>query len=261
MELKKVIYKVEGRHAVVTMNYPKNMNALDVEMATELIHALTLAQNDDKVKAILINSSDVRSYSAGGDVFAMYQSLKVKDPTIKDLLVAVCDLALLLKRIPKPVVAAVSGVAAGAGFNFALGADIIVANESAKFIQAFVGVGLIPDTGGMYLLTRAVGVNKAVELALTGKVVDANEAKRLGFVSEVYGNEELNDAALKLVQKLSFGPSMSYKYIKELSYEAQFKDFEAYMKKEAFAQNACSESDDALEAMGAFLEKRRPNFK
>lgn len=261
MDFKKLVYAVEGRVAKITMNYPKNLNAIDGEMTTELIQALTQAKDDGNVRAILLNSANPRGFSAGGDVVTMYHSLKAKDETVRDILYAITDLVLLMKNLPKPIVAAVGGAAAGAGFSLALACDLVVASESAKFIQAFVNVGLIPDTGGLYLLTRAVGVNKASELVMTGKPVSAQEAKTLGFVSEVVTDELLQETAEKLAKRLSLGPKLSFKYMKELIYEAQFKDFAAYMKKEEAAQIACSEHPDAVEGMGAFLEKRRANFE
>ena len=261
MEFKKLVYTTQDRYATITMNFPQNLNALDGAMAEELVAAFTLAKNDDQVRAVLLNSSNPKAFSAGGDVLTMYHSLKAKDGTVNNILKSITDLVLLVKQLPKPVVAAVGGAAAGAGFSLALLCDLCVASENAKFIQAFVNVGLIPDTGGLFLLTRAVGVNKAAELVMTGKLVSAPEAKALGFVSEVYPDAELPAATEKLVRRLSMGPKMSFRYMKELIFEAQFKDFATYMKKEEAAQDACGLTDDAVEGMGAFLEKRRPNFQ
>lgn len=261
MEFKKLVYSVEGRVAKVTMNYPKNLNAIDEEMTVELVKALTLAKDDDNVRAIVLNSANPRGFSAGGDVAVMYNSLKAKDTTVRNILYKITDLVVLMKTLPKPIVGVIGGAAAGAGFNLALACDMLIAGESAVFIQAFVNVGLIPDTGGLFLLTKAVGVNKAAELAMTGKLVSAQEAKTLGFVMDVVPDATLQEAAGKLAKRLSMGPKLSFRYMKELIYEAQFKDFKAYMKKEEAAQIACSEHSDAVEGMGAFLEKRRPNFE
>lgn len=261
MEFKKLVYQTQDRIAKITMNYPQNLNAIDAAMAQELVAALKLAKEDHNVRAILLNSANPKGFSAGGDVLTMYKSLKAKDSSVKEILYVVTELVLLLKTLPKPIVSVVAGAAAGAGFSLAIACDICVASENAKFIQAFVNVGLIPDTGGVYLLTRAVGVNKAAELIMTGRPVSALEAKTLGFVSEVYPDDQLQEAAEKLVKRLSMGPQQSFRYMKELIYQAQFKDFAQYMKKEEDAQIACSETEDAVEGMAAFLEKRRPNFK
>ncbi|MEG1190815.1 MAG: enoyl-CoA hydratase-related protein, partial [Oscillospiraceae bacterium] len=129
------------------------------------------------------------------------------------------------------------------------------------FIQAFVKLGLIPDAGGIFLLTRACGVNKGMELALTGDMIFAADAKALGFVAEVIEDEDtFADAVMKRAKKFTFGPASSYAYMKQLAWESEFQGFEAYVKKEVEAQIACGATDDFVEGVSAFVEKRKASF-
>ena len=165
-----------------------------------------------------------------------------------------------IRRSAKPVIASVFGAAAGAAFNIALACDFCVATENARFIQAFVNIGLIPDAGGMYLLTRAVGINKATHLAMLGTPIDAVQAFELGFVYKVCEEKELAAETEKLAQKLAAGPAQSYARIKELVFAAEFGDYAQYTKKEIESQLACGNTNDFEEGISAFAEKRKPRF-
>ena len=265
MDLTKVTYNVEGRVAVVSMNAPKNLNAFDEQMLADLCEAFRMAGEDDNVKVVLLNSTTPQAFSAGGDIGMFYAGLKEKGvenfgaefgPSIAKM----ANVTRAMKQLPKPIVGAIQGACAGAGFNVALACDYLVAAEHSVFMQAFVKLGLIPDAGGLYLLTRAVGVNKGLQLALTGENVTATQGKDLGFVAEVLPDEGFVESAMKVAKKLSFGPATSYACMKKLVWESEFKGFEEFVKAEVEAQSVCAGTDDFAEGVFAFVEKRQAAF-
>jgi 2-(1,2-epoxy-1,2-dihydrophenyl)acetyl-CoA isomerase len=168
---------------------------------------------------------------------------------------------LAMRDAAKPVIAAVNGAAAGAGMNLALGCDIRLASTAAKFTQAFVKRGLHPDWGGTYFLPRLVGMAKACELIFTGEIIDAQEALRLGIVNAVYSPEELMPAAYELARKIAAGPPVAIRLAKRALYHSEETDLRGALEFETFAQNVCSETEDAREGIRAFVEKRAPSFK
>src|SRR2546428_9072706 len=168
---------------------------------------------------------------------------------------------LALRDAPKPVIAAINGAAAGAGMNLALACDLRLASTAAKFSQAFVKRGLHPDWGGTYFLPRVVGMAKACELIFTGEIIDAQEALRLGVVNAVYAPEELMSAAYELARKIAAGPPVAIRLAKRALYHNAETDLRGALEFETFAQNICSETEDAREGIRAFVEKRAPAFK
>lgn len=261
MGLTKVIYEVKDKVAFITMNSIKNLNALDSDMINELVQALNAAEEDENARAIVIGGMG-KAFSAGGDVGYMYRLIKEdKVILLKDGIEQVANVTMTIKKMSKPVVASVHGAVAGAGFSLALACDFCIAAENANFIQAFVNLGLVPDAGGMYLLSKAVGVNRAIALSMTGKPVSAEEAKVMGFVTEVCAADQLAERTTKMAVRLAHGPALSYKNMKQLAYESNFKDFEEFVKKEIEAQTECGFSDDFKEGVTAFVEKRKPAFK
>ena len=272
MEYTKVKYAVSERVATISMDSPANMNAFDEVMLDELCDALAKADADKDVKAVIINSTNTDkfpspAFSAGGDVKAMYDGMKnnPKDLFVQEFGKSIAKMANVtkaIKQLSKPVVGAVQGACAGAGVGVALACDYIMATETSVFMTAFSKLGLVPDAGGIYLLTRAVGLNKAIELAMDGgQMVFADDAKALGMVTEVIEDDDaFAEAVMKRAKKFTFGPLNSYTYIKKLVWESEFKGFEEYVKKEVEAQMACGASDDFFEGVSAFCEKRRANF-
>jgi 2-(1,2-epoxy-1,2-dihydrophenyl)acetyl-CoA isomerase len=170
-------------------------------------------------------------------------------------------LALRLRSMPVPVVAAVNGVAAGAGANIAFGCDLVLASESASFIQAFSKIGLLPDCGGTWLLPRLVGRAKALELALLGDKLKAVDAERLGLISRVVPDAELQDAAMALAQKLGDMPTRALVETRRALDEALKLDFEPALKREAALQSQLGFAYDYQEGVAAFMDKRKPEFK
>lgn len=260
MEFTKINYEVKDKIAVIALNSPKNLNPFDIDMSEEVVIALKLCEEDKNVKTVVIKGEG-NSFSAGGDIGAMYKGIKSENFEFMGIVKKVAKVCLAIKQLSKPVIASVKGAVAGAGFNVALACDFCIAADNSSFIQAFVNIGLIPDAGGLYLLSRAVGVNKASQLALTGKPINAKEAFDLGIVCDVCTVEELEEKTLAFAKKISRGPALSYANMKKLMYISQFSDFESYIKEEIKAQIECGESEDFKEGVIAFVEKRKAEFK
>lgn len=262
MELKKLIYTVEDGVAVVTMNYMKNLNAIDEQMADELMYVVDAAEKDPNVKVLVLKGSN-KAFSAGGDIGYFYQLIQAGgDVNMDGLISKVGNVADGLKRMSKMVITSVSGAAAGAGVSLALGGDFMICADNAKFILAFVNIGLVPDTGAAYLLSKSIGVSRTMELAATGRPLGAEEAKALGLAYKVTTPEELDDVTMKFARKLAAGPLISYKNIKKQIYDVNYADYKKWLDEtEVPTQRECAASMDFQEGCKAFMEKRKAVFE
>jgi len=214
------------------------------------------------VRVIVITGAG-KGFCSGGDVKAMHESKQsgTGRPLI-DKVAPLRDRVLLAMRdAPQPIIAAVNGAAAGAGMNLALGCDIRIASTAARFGETFAKRGLHPDWGGTYFLPRLVGMAKACEMIFTGDMIDAQEALRLGIVSAVYPPEELMPAVRELAGKIAAGPPVAIRLAKRALYHGESADLRSALEFETFAQNVCSETEDAREGIRAFVEKRPPQFQ
>ena len=255
----------DGAVLTLTLNRPQALNSFDGALHEALIGALKAAAGDAGVRCVVITGAG-RGFCAGQDL---------SDPAIapdltpgaapKDIGKLIEErykpLALAIHHFPVPVIAAVNGVAAGAGANLALNCDIVLAAKSASFIQAFSKIGLIPDCGGTWLLTRLVGRAKAMELALLGDKLPAPEAARLGLIARVVPNEELAATAQALATRLAGMPTRALVETRQAFDEALSLSFEDALKLEAVMQSQLGFAHDYLEGAAAFLEKRTPVFK
>ncbi len=257
MSYETILYEKQDGVAKITLNRPQALNAFTPEMNRELQEILKDADEDKSIRCFLITGAG-RAFCAG-------QDLKGRTPDQKgslgeSLRTRYNPIILRLRRTEKIVLAAVNGVAAGAGCNLALACDLRIASEEAKFIQAFVRVGLAPDSGGSYMLPRLVGLGKALELLLLGEPVDAREALRIGLVAKVVPASELPGAALEVAERLAQGPR-STGLIKRALNRAMLSDLESQLEYEAYLQEIAGRSADYDEGVRAFLEKRQPVFK
>ena len=262
MNLEKLIYTVEDGIGIVTMNYLKNLNAIDEQMADELMYVVDVAEKDPNVKVLVIKSAG-KAFSAGGDIGYFYKLIQAGGEVNMDGLIAkVGVVADGMKRMSKMVITSVAGAVAGAGVSLALGGDFMICADNAKFILAFVNLGLVPDTGATYLLSKAIGVPRTIELAATGRPVLAEEAKELGLVYKLTTVEELDEVTMKFAKKLAAGPLISYKNIKKQIYDANYADYKKWLDEtEIPTQRECAASMDFQEGCKAFMEKRKPIFK
>lgn len=262
MELQKLIYTVEDGIAVVTMNYMKNLNAIDEQMADELMYVVDKAEHDPEVRVLVIKGAE-KAFSAGGDIGYFYKLIQAGGEVNMDGLISkVGSVADGLKKMSKIVITSVSGAAAGAGVSLAIGGDFMICADNAKFILAFVNLGLVPDTGATYLLTRLIGPNRTMELAATGRPVGVEEAKALGLAYKVTTVEELDSVTMAFAKKIAAGPLLSYKNIKKQIYDAMYVDYKKWLDEtEVPTQRECSASMDFQEGCKAFMEKRKAIFQ
>jgi trans-2-decenoyl-[acyl-carrier protein] isomerase len=262
MELQKLIYTVEDGIAVITMNYMKNLNAIDEQMADELMYVVDKAENDPDVKVVVLKGTN-KAFSAGGDIGYFYQLIQAGGEVNMDGLIAkVGVVADGMKKMSKLVITSVCGAAAGAGVSLALGGDFMICADNAKFLLAFVNLGLVPDTGVTYLLSKSIGTSKTMELAATGRPVGAEEAKALGLAYKVVPKEDLDEVTMNFAKKLASGPLLSYKNIKKQIYDANYADYKKWLDEtEIPTQRECAASMDFQEGCKAFMEKRKAVFE
>lgn len=244
----------------VTLNRPEKLNALAGRMRRDLADALEEAGGRMDVRVIVLRGAG-SAFCAGGDVAAMADLMaRGEVDEFARLLGAGRRVVMTLRQMTKPVVAAISGVASGAGFNLALACDLRIAAASAKFSQSFVRVGLHPDWGGTYFLPRIVPPNIACEMFFLGDAIDAERAHALGLVNRVVPDEELEAETNKLAARLRAAPPESIAAAKHAVYMSSHAELEEMLQYETEAQLRCFQTADAHEGVRAFLEKRRPRF-
>ena len=261
MNFETIIYELNDGVATVTMNRPDALNALSMQLTLDLGAAFRRAVADGARAVVLTGTG--RAFCSGGDLREM-QSMWEKEGRIEafleDPLGALHDVIRLMRETPIPFVAAVNGVCAGAGVNFALACDIVIAAEDASFREAFVRIGLSPDCGGTFLLPRAVGDKIAAELFMTGDAVNAERALRIGMINHVVQPQLLQLEAGKMAAKLAVGPTGSIGRIKRMLNASFSNDLSQQLALEHECQIESGRSDDFKEGVAAFFEKRPPNF-
>jgi len=251
--------EIENKIAHVRLNRPEVFNSFNREMALKLQEILDHCSDDSNVRAIII--------SGNGKAFCAGQDLKeVTSPELNPGFKRILEehynpIVKRIRTIEKPIIAAVNGVAAGAGANIALACDVVVASESASFIQAFSKIGLIPDSGGSYFLPRLIGFQKASALAMLGDKVSAQEAEKLGMIYKVLSDTDFNEQVQDLALKLALMPTKALGMIKKLFNKAMTNDLESQLEMESKYQIEAANSDDYAEGVNAFIEKRKPNFQ
>ncbi|HEV2282397.1 MAG TPA: enoyl-CoA hydratase-related protein [bacterium] len=241
---------------VITLNRPDVLNAFDAALGEELLDALTKAGGAGQVRCVVLTGAG-RAFCSGADL----RGHTPGETSLGALLRARYNrIILCLRTMEKPVVAAVNGVAAGAGCNLALAADLRVASDRASFIEVFTRVGLIPDSGGTWLLPRFVGLGRALEMMFFAEPVDAAAAERLGLVNRVVQHDALMPRALEWAARLAQGPTRAYGLIKRGVDRALAVDLRGALDYEAYLQEIAGRSDDHREGVAAFLEKRAPSY-
>ena len=247
--------------ARITMNRPEKLNALTATMSDELIDAFEKAAAAEDVRCVVL-TGEGRGFCAGQDLTEFADAYRSGErPDIKAHLATTYHrLIPTIAETPKPVLAAVNGVAAGAGLSLAVACDIRVASEEARFTQAFVKIGLVPDSGGTYFLPRVVGYAKALELSMTGEMVDAEAARELGLVSRVFPAASFDDEVTAFAGTLAALPTQALVASRDLIRGALTVDLKGALAREADAQASMAQTEDHLEGVTAFAEKRQPRF-
>lgn len=244
--------------ATVTLNRPDKLNAFTGTMREDLLEALRACERDENVRVVVITGAG-RAFCAGGDVEYMSGLQKSRDvASFRKLLDAGRDVILQIATMPKPVIAAINGVAAGAGCNLALACDYRIAAETAKLSESFVKIGLHPDWGGTWLLPRLVGRSRALEILMTGRMVNAQEALAIGMIDRVAAN--LADETRTIAATIAAAPPIAIAGIKRALEASEGNDLRAQLELESEHQLRCFESGDAAEGMAAFFEKRAAAF-
>jgi 2-(1,2-epoxy-1,2-dihydrophenyl)acetyl-CoA isomerase len=257
--LETIIYDVVDAVATITFNRPDALNATNDQFYREMQGLIREIASDDEVGAVIITGAG-RGFCAGADVKSMNPDMALLDRRKRHRWI-LADILRPLVNLEKPVIAAVNGAAVGAGFNIALAADIIVASEKAVFSQIFTRLGLVPDLGGLHLLTRVVGLNKAKELCFTAKKISAAEALALGIANHVVPAEELLAEARKLATEIAAGPPVALSMIKSLLNKSSNSTLEQMLEFESYAQTLAYTTAEHKEGVAAFREKRSPNFR
>jgi 2-(1,2-epoxy-1,2-dihydrophenyl)acetyl-CoA isomerase len=255
-----VLLEVAEGVARLTLNRPDASNALTLELAEALADATTELAATDGVRVVLLRGAG-RRFCAGGDVKAFAASGDALGEQLGSILDALHRAVGDLAELGAPVVAAVQGSAAGAGLSLVLGADLVVAATSARFVLAYTAIGLIPDGGSTWYLTRLVGLRRATELALTNRVLDADEALAWGLVNRVVPDADLDGAAETLVTELATGPTGAFADTKRLLRRSLQASLADQLGDEAIAMVRAGSSADGQEGVRAFVEKRPPQFR
>jgi len=256
-----VDYKFENGVATVGMNRPDALNALSLQLSLDLAGAINAAISDNARAVVLTGSG--RAFCSGGDLREM-REMGRKEGNIEAFLdaplKALHDVIRLIRETPIPFVAAVNGICAGAGTNFALACDIVIADEKATFNEAFVRVGLSPDCGGTFFLPRAIGEKRAAEIMMTGMTVTAQQALEMGMINRISASDELIPEAITFAVQLASGPTGSIGRIKRMLNASFANDLAQQLSLEADCQIESGRSDDFKEGVTAFFEKRPPAF-
>lgn len=265
MDFKTITYSVEDGIATITLNRPHVMNALNLDLIREWRTALDTAGEDDAVKVLIVTGAG-RIFSAGGDprwlltlrekktLPALIERRHMKSQTT-------LNMARVAAMLEKPYLAAINGPAIGGGMDLASHCDIRIASEKARFGTGFVRMGEVPAAGGCYFLPRIVGIAKACELIWTGKIIDAEEALRIGYVSRVVPHEELMPTVRELALQLAKGPSVAINLAKRLIYRCLDVDLNTSLELHLVSTEIIETTEDAKEGPRAWIEKREPVFK
>lgn len=249
--------------ATLTMNRPEARNALSMEMRQQLNEALHDIETDDSVRCVVLTGAGDH-FMAGGDVKSMSESInKPANQIRKEFILRIHELhpiMFAMRRMPKPIIASCKGAAAGAGVSIALACDLVIAAEDAFFTLAYCKIGTSPDGSSSFHLPRAVGIKKAMEIALLGDRFTAQSAKDMGMINFVVKTEDLESETAKLATRLANGPTHVYGNTKALLYRSLESEFESQLQAEAEYFADCAARSDFREGVTAFVEKREPVF-
>lgn len=257
MEYETILREVEEGVLTITLNRPDALNAFNRKMTDELQDAFKKAERDSEVRCIVLTGAG-RAFSSGEDLKS--RSAEGDSDFGSTLRQRYNPLVLKMRNIEKPVLGSINGVAAGAGCSIALACDLRIASDRARFIEVFVRVGLVPDSGSSFFLPRLVGLGRALEMAFLGDEMGADEALRTGLVNRVVPADELGAATHELALRLAKAPTKAIGLAKRAINRALTMDLDQALEYEVYGQEAAGASDDHKEGIAAFLEKRAPNF-
>lgn len=256
-----ILYTVENGVLTITLNRPEKLNAMTPTLLRELRDAFVEADQDPTVRVVVLTGAG-RGFCAGADLTAASEAIMAGEFSYEVNLNATYNpLILTMQGLQKPIIAVINGVAAGAGMSLALACDIRIAAESASFLQAFVKIGLVPDSGSTWLLPRIIGLTKALELMLTGQRVGTPEALAMGMINHVVPDSELSDRVRQMAQMFASAPTKTIGLIKQAVNFASTSTLEEALRCEARLQDVAGKTADHQEGVAAFLEKRPVQFR
>ncbi|MER0122975.1 enoyl-CoA hydratase [Streptococcus sp. ZJ93] len=253
-------YEVEERIARLTLCRPEVSNGFNIPMCEEILDAIEKASLVEEVM-ILIIQAEGTVFSIGGDLVEMKRAVDEDDiASLVRIAELVNRISFAIKKCPKPVIVLADGAVAGAAANMAVAADFVIASDKTRFIQAFVGVGLAPDAGGLFLLSRSIGASRASQLVMTGESLTAEKAYDYGFVYRVVEQEKMDKTCQQLIKRLLRHSPNSYRAIKELIWKSEFEQWEEYTQLELRLQRELAFKEDFKEGVRAHFDRRRPQF-
>jgi 2-(1,2-epoxy-1,2-dihydrophenyl)acetyl-CoA isomerase len=258
MSYENILFDVSDRIGTITLNRPEALNATTDDMYRELQELIGRVAVDREIGCVILTGAG-RGFCAGADLKARKDDMTPLQRRARHRWI-LKDVLEPLYRLEKPVIAAVNGPAAGAGFNIALACDFIIASEQASFVQAFARVGLVPDLGGLYLLARVVGINRAKELCFTARKVSPEEAKTLGIVNHVVPHDRLLEETRAIAAKITAGSPTALSMTKTLLDKGSNATLDQMLEYEAYAQTVAYLTPEYEEGVQAFREKRAPDF-
>ena len=261
MNFETIKYELNENVAIITFNRPEALNALSLQLTKDLFAAIQKAIGE-KARAVVL-TGEGRAFCSGGDLREMqlmWQKEGRIEAFMEEPLKALHDVILLIRETPIPFLAAVQGVCAGAGTNFALACDLVFAAENASFNEAFVRIGLSPDCGGSFFLPRAVGEKLAAEIFMTGETISADRAFAIGMINRVVAADNLAEESLKMTRKLALAPTASIGRIKQMLNATFSNNLSEQLELEHQLQIESGKGNDFKEGVQAFFEKRAPNF-
>jgi 2-(1,2-epoxy-1,2-dihydrophenyl)acetyl-CoA isomerase len=259
MAYEQIRHEVQNGAAWIRLDRPDKLNALTGRMSEEILHVLGASAEDPAVRCVVV-TGEGRGFCAGQDL-GEFSARDLSSPDVAEHLRSGYNpMIAALVELPKPVIAGVNGVVAGAGLSLALACDLRLASDAATFLQAFVKIGLVPDSGGTWLLPRAVGFGRALELSITGRKVDAEEAARIGLVHRVVPAQSFARELEELAASFADGPTRAIGATKRLLSEAMGSTLAETLEREAVAQAEMAGSPDFAEGVQAFIDKRPARF-
>lgn len=259
MTYETVTFATDGAVATITMNRPESANALNLTMAKELAELAIRCDEDPQIRCVILTGAG-RFFSAGGDMAGFSDAGDKAGALIKEMTMHFHAAVSRFSRMDAPLIGAVNGMAAGAGFSTAASCDLVVAAKSAQFLSAYTSSGLTPDGSSTYFVPRLVGLKRAMELMITNRRLSAQEALEWGFVNTVVPDDQLMTTVTELAERLAAGPTKAFGGVKRMLHDSLSSSLETQMELEARHIADITRTEDAQEGIAAFLGKRKPTF-
>ena len=261
MDLETINFKIENEIAYIELNRPKQYNSLNQTMADDLFKVSLECDDNPKIRSVLMTGSGEDAFCAGGDVNSFYKYGNKTSSHLKEVTTTLHGAISRLSRMNAPLIVAVNGVAAGAGFSFVGFADIAIASTNATFVSAYSKIGLTPDGSSTYFLPRIIGTRRYTELILTNRVLSANEALDWGLINKVVDFKDLKDEANNLAKKLASGPTLAFGKLKNLINNSFLDSLEGQMEYEARMISDSAKTKDGVNGIDAFVNKKQVSFR